>query len=271
MTILSCQKEDNAIENTSEAIVVLAYLYADSPLDSIRITKTIPYTIDADLEVVDDLIITISTDNEDVILESIGDGYYRNLDHIVQQETAYSLNFEFEEKLISSQTYIKSAVEVSLSSTEIELDKVELQTGGPGGGPGGGVPGAMTDDEVVDITWQNGNNDYYFVVIRNIEEDPEFVNAFFQDLEDDNDRPRRVFRTEPDITDTYSINSRRELQTYGTYEIIVYRLNTEYAALYNTVGSSTLSIAEPPTNIANGLGIFTGVTPHTVYLEVNKS
>jgi len=60
----------------------------------------------------------------------------------------------------------------------------------------------------------------------------------------------------------------RELRLYGTYKIIVYRLNAEYAALYKTIGSSSLSIQEPPSNINNGLGIFTSVTPHTFFLEV---
>ncbi len=269
IAIISCEKQDTTI-TTNDAIVVLAYLYADTPIDSIRVTKTIPYTSEDGLEVIDDLSIIISTADEDILLESIGDGYYRNLDHIIQQETAYSLYFEYNGKEISSQTYIKSSVDVSLSRTEIELDKVELPEIGQGGPGGPGGPGVQPDEEIVDIIWQNDNSDYYFVVIENIEEEPEYVNEFFQQLENDEDRPQRVFRTEPDIMDTYSINSRRELQTYGTYEIIVYRLNTEYAALYNTVGSSTLSIEEPPSNIVNGLGIFTGVTAHTVYLEVNE-
>jgi len=269
VVIISCDQIDAIDIEVTEAVVVHGYLYADSAIDSIRVTKAIPYIEDSELEPLDGLSIVISADEEEILLESIGNGYYRNLDHIVQQETSYSLYFEYSGKVISSQTYIKSSVDVSLSRTEVDIQKVEVQAGGGPGGGGG--PGSQMNDEVVDILWNNDNSDYYFVVIQNIEEDPEYVNAFFQNLTDDDDRPERVFRTEPEIMDVYSINSRGELQTYGTYEIIVYRLNTEYAALYNSVGSSTLSIAEPPTNIENALGIFTGVTAHTVYLEVNES
>jgi len=42
------------------------------------------------------------------------------------------------------------------------------------------------------------------------------------------------------------------------HQIIVYRVNPEYAALYQNSGNSTLSLEEPPTNIENGNGIFTG-------------
>jgi len=41
--------------------------------------------------------------------------------------------------------------------------------------------------------------------------------------------------------------------------------------LYETAGTSSISIASPPSNIENGLGIFTGVSSDTVYLEVIKN
>ena len=187
-------------------------------------------------------------------------------DYIVKPETTYTFSFTYEDEIISAQTYVQGLVNVSLTRNTVSLERIEY-SGGTGfpGGPGG--PGSFTP-EIVDISWANSNSDYYFVVVKNVEEEPDYVNEFFQQLSTDEDRPERFFRTEPEVTDVYSINSQRELQIYGTYEIIVYRLNAEYAALYETVGSSTLSIKEPPSNIKNGLGIFTGVTPHYLYLEV---
>ena len=265
LAFVSCDQETEIIDTTTDNVVVSAYIYADQAIDSVRVTKSIPYTSDGELEVIDDLEIIINDGTEDILLTSIGDGYYSNLDYIVKTETTYQLSFDYNGKTISSETYIQAPVEVSLSRDEVELEKIEFTVGI--GGPG--RPGTQVQ-EVVDITWNNQYQDYYFVVISNIEEDPEYVNSFFQQSELDVDRPQRIFRTEPEIMDTYSINSFQELQTFGTYEIIVYRLNAEYAALYETVGSSTLSIQEPPSNIENGLGIFTGITPHYLYLEVTE-
>ena len=76
--------------------------------------------------------------------------------------------------------------------------------------------------------------------------------------------------TAPQISDFYAIRTRRDLTQFGTYQIIVFRVNPEYAALYKSSGNSTLSLEEPPTNIENGFGIFTGASSDTLYLEVIK-
>lgn len=245
-------------------MVVAGYLFAGQAIDSIRITKTISYSGTGELEYIDDLLITINDGTQDIILNSIGQGYYSNLDYIVIPERSYTMSFTYLDKEISSVTYVQAPVSVSLSKETVELERIVFS----GGFPGGGFPGGSQDQTVVDITWSNPNNDYYYVVVKNIEEEPDYVNEIFEQFANSEDRPDRFFRTEPDIMDFYSINSQRELQIYGTYEIIVYRLNAEYAALYETLGSSTLSIKEPPSNIKNGLGIFTGVTPHHLFLEV---
>ena len=78
------------------------------------------------------------------------------------------------------------------------------------------------------------------------------------------------FISEPLISDFYAIRTQRELLQFGTYQIIVFRVNPEYAALYESSSNSTLSLEEPPSNIVNGLGIFTGVSSDTLYLEVIK-
>lgn len=259
LLLVSCEEEISTITLDNESIVVTGYLYANQPIDSIRVSKSIAYSSDGNLEVVDDLEIIINDGTEDIILESIGNGYYRNPDHVVKTETTYTLEFIYEEETISSETYIPAPVNVELSAESIKLEKIVF-TGGP--------PSSFPEPVVVDITWDNPSKDYFFVVIENNEEDPEYVNEIFEQFSVD--RPDLFFRTEPEIMDIYSINSQRELQTYGTYEIIVYRLNSDYAALYETVGSSTLSIQEPPSNVNNGLGIFTGVTPHYLSLEVTK-
>ena len=78
------------------------------------------------------------------------------------------------------------------------------------------------------------------------------------------------FISEPQISAFYAIRTQRELLQFGTYQIIFLRVNLEYTGLFGSSGSSTLSLEEPPTNIVNGLGIFTGVSSDTLYLEVTR-
>ena len=134
-----------------------------------------------------------------------------------------------------------------------------------GGFPGGG----FTQIDPIEVSWDNPEGDYYYVLIENLETNPEYVNDFLADLEEDlGQRFRRI--TEPSITDFHSINPRREITQYGTHRVIVFRVSPEYAALYQTSGTSSQSLTEPPSNIDNGLGIFTGVSSDTLYFEVKK-
>ena len=125
----------------------------------------------------------------------------------------------------------------------------------------------FTQSDPIELNWNNDEGDYYYVYIKNIEENPEYINemlttgAFARPF---------TFITEPSIMDTYNIDTRRDLTQFGTHEIVIFRVNPEYAAMYATADATSTSIVEPPTNIENGLGIFTGVSSDTLYLEVGQ-
>jgi len=69
-------------------------------------------------------------------------------------------------------------------------------------------------------------------VIQNIEEEPDYVNERFAE-EGGNRRPF-TFISEPDIIENFDIDNRRNIQQFGTHQIIVFRVNPEYVALYQT-------------------------------------
>ena len=269
LIISSCTEEISLTTLEDRTAVVAGYIFANQPIDSIRITESISYAGDGTLNTIDGLNVIINDGSEDLILESIGNGYYRNLNHIVQEDRTYSISFEFEGEIVSGESYVNPTKEISISKEVLELEKIEFSGPGGGGGPGRGF--GAGDQEVVEVTWENDEGSYYFVDVENVEDDPEYVNGIFEFFEAQGiERPQRFFRSEPEIVDFYVLNTQRELMFFGTYVITVYRLNAEYAALYQSVGTSTLNLEEPPSNIKNGLGIFTAVTPHEVVLEVVK-
>jgi hypothetical protein len=57
---------------------------------------------------------------------------------------------------------------------------------------------------------------------------------------------------------------------YGRYDVILYRINAEYASLYSENGSSSINLSQPYTNVNNGLGIFTGLAADTLRITVTK-
>ena len=263
--LFACENENQSIENIeTKTAVVEAYLYNGQSVDSLKITQSFSYSqLDTVVITLDGLDIILSESNKQHSLTSIGNGIYQNSEMTIEQDKNYRLEFEWEGAIITSETYIPIKKEAHLSLTQVHLPKIIL------GANGGGSTTGTTDP--IEITWDNSEGDYYYIVIKNIESNPEYVNENVAAaiLENGGDT-RFILITEPKISDFYAIDTRRELTQYGTHQIIVFRVNPEYAALYKSSGNSSLSLEQPPTNVENGLGIFTGVSSDTLYLEVNK-
>ncbi len=254
--IVSCNQE-NIEQTETKTTIVEGYLYAGNPIDSLKVTQSFSYgQVEEEIITIDDLNITITDDNNQFELTSIGNGFYQNSNLIIEAGKSYQLEFERDGEIISAETYVPENNVTSISTTEVKLEQIEA-----GVFPTGGI----NIPDPVEVSWNNEDGDYYYVLIKNIETDPEYVNENIAQLDE-----QFLFITEPQISDFYAIRTRQELTQYGTYQIIVFRVNPEYAALYESSGNSTLSLEEPPSNIINGLGIFTGVSSDTLYLEVNK-
>ncbi len=261
--LVLCACEETSISSIdAETPVVSSYLYAGQSLDSLRVTLSNSYAReDTQLVTLDELDITIKEGDNTFDLNSFGEGFYRQPELVIEAENSYVLEFEWKGATISASTFVPGKREARLSTSAIEMEKITNNGGFPGGG--------FTQIDPIEVSWDNPEGDYYYVLIENLETNPEYVNDFLADLEEDlGQRFRRI--TEPSITDFHSINPRREITQYGTHRVIVFRVSPEYAALYQTSGTSSQSLTEPPSNIDNGLGIFTGVSSDTLYFEVKK-
>ncbi len=254
--LVGCEQE--SIEQTeTTTTIVEGYLSAGNPVDSLRVTQSNTYAqVEEEIITLDDLNITIADENNRFELTSIGNGYYQHADLIISAGKDYQLEFEREGEVISAVTYVPERNIASISTSEVELTKIEA-----GVFPSGGI----TIPDPVEVSWNNEFGDYYYVVIKNLEDDPEYVNENIEEFDE-----QLQFTSEPLISDFYAIRPLAHLTQFGTYQIIVFRVNPEYAALYQNSGNSTLSLEEPPSNIVNGLGIFTGVSSDTLFLEVIK-
>ena len=253
--ILACT--DETYLPSTGTPVVSAYLYNGQMLDSLRVTLSLPYNAEGELESLDGLEIIIVGAETSVTLSSLGEGYYSSDDLVLSGDTEYSLSFNYDGALITAHTYVPGHRSATISENKIERVKIE-----EGGGFGGGLGGLDIDN--LEVTWSNLEGEYYLVQVEHVDSLVELINARFANL------PPRLFRSEPEVTDVHLINGLRDIQYFGKHRVIVFRLSPEYAALYETIGSSSLSIESPPNNIENGLGIFTGVSTDTLYFDVVK-
>ena len=251
----SC-KEETISDIETETVVVQSYLYASYPVDSFRVTQSISYTSTSDeIITLDDLTISLNDGTNTYFLEPMGSGYYKNSDLIISEGKNYFMEFEKNNNTITASTYIPEKREISISTTSISVEKVSV-----------GVMMPPTQTDPITISWDNPEGDYYYVLVENIESDPEYINDNFAT----GNRGDRRFLTEPTVSAEHNVDTRRDIQFFGTYQVVVYRVNPEYAALYSTAESTSSSIVEPSSNIENGLGIMTGISTDTIHFEVKE-
>ena len=60
------------------------------------------------------------------------------------------------------------------------------------------------------------------------------------------------------------MKSQRTMKYYGNYKVILMRVNQEYINMLNNSSTSSQNLTNAPTNVTNGLGIFTAMQADTL-------
>lgn len=246
--------------------VVEAYLYAGEPIDDIVLKRSRPFSSTSGSEdtetFITDANILIISQGVDYPLspnpEEPGHYFYPGDDLEIEIGQSYGLAFDYEDESISSETTIPSRpTGGAISRDNITIPQIndfsELRN--------------FRDsfEETIDISWDNDNADFYYLVIENIEENPESID------------PTDVlgglginfeFITEPTQLDVFSLRVLVHYSQYGLHRVTLYHVNEEYARLYESTTQDSRDLNEPFTNITNGLGVFTGFSSEQFFFEV---
>jgi len=252
LTVLSCEKNQTANEYKAKAVVE-AYLMANQTM-RVHITKEILCTSAADTaETLDALTVKIIHNDNIYILTAKGSGnYVSDSTLIVTEGDTYKLEFEYDNNIISSSATIPSKpTGLTTSATSISVVAFD---------PSGGTMPTFPDP--IKLTWNNPDNNYFLIVVKNVETSLDPINDSI------NDKPH-AFRNEPSQINSYEIQAMSFIY-YGTHHILLYKLNPEYALLYNDNGNNSQNLTTPVSNITNGLGIFTGINADSVTVEVTN-
>jgi hypothetical protein len=258
--IISCEEVPD-FQQDDTIPVVEAFLYVGVPVDDIKITEVIPFASDITDNEVNGLDIEITWDGNSFPLVNAESGrgryFYPGDDLEVISGETYEIKFIYEGDVISSTTnvpFAPSGVDLSTSSLELPqlinfFDIRDLR---------------QNENVRVNVEWDNPNGDYYFLVIENVESNPEPIDL--NDILNFNFE----FVSTPTQDNFFTMIPFIHYSQFGTHRIIVYRVNEEYALLYETIEQDSRDLNEPFTNITNGAGIFSGFASDTVYLEINK-
>lgn len=265
--------EDEIIYSPEERFVLQAYLYANEPVWDVTVRNAVPLTVaDSVGEPINEAaVILYKNDVAYTLVSSSDSGTYHYPGDDLQVETGdiFSIETTVGEKTASATTTVpESPSGVFMSTDTIELPEIDpddylffetmrdLR--------------ALQSEIQLEVFWDNPKNELHFVVIENAEEEQVSI---FPDFGGNFTRigGRGSFRriTPPTRESSYQINF-MEIQYWGKYVVKVYRVNQEYANLYENLTQDSRDLNEPPNNIKNGLGIFSAFNSQRVFFYVVK-
>ncbi len=265
--VVACT-DTNTVVNPGDKPIIQAYLAPSQPVKLTAFTE-IPYT-DADgdgkSQPITGLTITIKDNNGKVFtLIDKGNGTYESASNekIGGAGTSYTLELEYKGRKVQAVTTIPDKPkDFKINKSLVYRTKIDLSGGGF---PGGNPFGSNDENTPIDATWTNPDKANYFVAAVNVTENPEQVIK----LPDGREIPRRRFTNEP-VSGTSSSLNIQNFEYFGDYRVVLYRVNEDYVALYQSGGTTSQNLSTPPTSISNGLGIFTGINADTLLLEVRR-
>ncbi|MEQ9297082.1 MAG: DUF4249 family protein [Cyclobacteriaceae bacterium] len=264
LVLFSCEEE----EIGSDTFVVEGFVYAGSPITDINIKSTVPFdAVSTPGQPIPTAQATINMDGQSVPLTFNPETqrYEGPQDFIVEPGLDLRLDLQVGELSATGQTLVPSYPQgLNTSISKIIIPEIELSRDLRE------VLTALFEDARLDIRWENAAEDFHFLVIEPAdtanteplfnEDIPSNVGTFFDNF-------RLV--SEPSRDSTYTVVG-LSLQNYGSYRAILYRINQEYADLYADQLQDSRNLNEPPSNIENGLGIFTGISSDTILFEISK-
>ena len=264
LLIGGCDSAD--ITEIDDLLVVEAFLYSGLPVDDINLSKAIPLTSEDTVGVpVSDANVRLTKNGQSFELlpsDSAGFYHYAGEDLTVDAGDSFELVIDYNGTQITAETVVPPPpIGATLTGSQFEVPDFgdnTTQLRGFFRNLGNSLENTLS------LSWTNEAAEPYFVVIESTVEGtpefilPEFVQTRFQGFE---------IVTEPTTTNFHDITL-QQLELMGSYEVRLYRVNKEYADLYLNREQDSRDLNEPPTNIVNGLGVFSAFASQNLSFEV---
>ncbi len=242
---VSCKKES---QNTTTGLpVVEAYLIAGHPLSvKLYYQKSLTDTAKYGSPITGQELY-VSNGNTKVKLTETAKGTYTYSDMtFLSAGKTYSLSFTYLLKSVTAKT-VMPAKPQNFSTAHVSVTY------------SGSTSGNTTMDTLNTFTWANPDSLNHVLVFYNI-------NDSYFPIGNRMGRPgERASEVDTKRKAVYYITT-TDFSYYGNYKVILLRVNQEYINLLNsnTSGSNSQNLLNIPTNVVNGLGIFTSLQADTL-------
>jgi hypothetical protein len=260
ISLLACQ-DDNT---RTPQFIIEASLFAGEPIDDIKIKALTPIDQMDTLErTIDNAIVTLEKNNSRYELNFVIDHYvYSGNDLSVEPGDLFKIEVTVGNRTAFAETIVPDLPQaLSLTESEIIVPTLFLS--------------ASLADQLGDLffnnrttaKWHNPNETLHFIVIEPVinQFDPMFPSGFPQSALDF----LSGFKFAPSATkvDTFSIIG-IAFESYGRHRVKVYRVNQEYADLFDNPTQDSRDLTAAPTNVVNGFGLFSAFTTDSVFFDI---
>jgi hypothetical protein len=245
IAVSSCKKDNSA--TVADRPVVIGYLLAGHPL-TVKVYQQKAFSDTAAYgPLIGGLQLQLSNGEQTVSLTETNAGNYTYADSaFLQSGKTYTLQFTYTNIAVSATTTIPAQT-AGYTASRTEFAR---------------LTDATPDEEAataVRFTWNNPDSAYHVLVFKN-------DNAYTYASSSGN-LPSN-FTIDVKKAEVYDVTY-RQFRYSGLYSAILFTINKEYSDILTTnTNMSSQQINNPPGNIQNGYGIFTGMQADTIRLNI---
>lgn len=254
--LTSCSKELTTPLDSEKIAVVESYLVAGDSTITVNVSKLLPFSTDTNevKEYISGLQLQINGYN---IKETSTGIYQLKLKNAcIEPGITYELKFRYYDDSVTSSTVIpEKPANFALSETILYTDRITSSSTGFGGGP-------MED---IEVTWDNDDDSYYYLMVEYLESTPDYINYLMEDLD------ISLNQSEAPVQSAGARIGMRNLNFFGHYRVVLFKVNKDFADLYQHLTSNSNNLTNPVTAITNGYGVFTGMSSDTAFIEVREN
>ena len=256
--LTACADTTTSPEDDARLVVVEAFLFAGEPVDDVRLTETVPLGEDPALApTVDDAAVRLVRGGESWTLAKLdepGAYGYMGSDLDVRAGDIFRIEIDAFGRTATGETTVPGpplAMELDKDTLRVpELTPAVIQSG-------------ILQILQLTVIWENPDGNLHFVDIEGVNPDSESIFPNF------GGRGGQRFRLRaPPTSEAFHTVRLPELEHLGPHRAIVYRVNREYADLYENRVQDSRDLVEPPSNIRNGLGVFSAFSSDERGFEV---
>ena len=261
LLISSCTNDSPTIPQ-SDLIVVRGYIYAGETIDDIQLTSTLPLgSEETQAPPINDAQVSLIKDGTqyDLVLSAGDSGYYHYEGDDLKVETNdfFQIQVKYEDQDVFGFSEVPEAPKnVTISKTTLtfpDFDTIwELRQQGVS-------MDSIRASMMLTVNWAQEEDALYYILVENIDENPVAFETQFG-------RPPREFISQPTSRGEYTVNAMM-MTHLGKHIVKVFRVNQEYADLYQSRNQDSRDLNEPLTNIEGGLGVFSAFNCDSVFFD----